>query len=179
MKKIIIVLFLITPLVIFAETQYRLKSDVYVDLLDEGGNKIRSGRIRSGTKIIIVQDDVKSETVKASNRKAKYIVPRMFKVTMPKMQLVKYSKCECEISTFFSGTFENCKKTHWNVHIRAYTEDGEDFESFEGYVSKTTKVGRRLETLLSDGKEHVLSLTVRYLDNETDNDVVEIVDFKK
>lgn len=103
----------------------------------------------------------------------------MFMATMPKMQHVKYSKCECKISTDFCGEFENCQKSHWAIRIFAYTDDREDYEMFLGYVRRTSAIGNRLMKLLSDGKEHVLSLVVQYTDKAIDNDVVEIVDFKK
>lgn len=179
MKKLIIGLLLIASFAILAETQYMLKSDVYADMIDEDGNRIRSGRIRAGTKVIIVQDDAKTEVVKNTRQKAKYIAPKMLKATMPKMQPVKYSKCKCEISTEFYGEFENCQNSHWAIRIWAYTDDGEDFETFLGYVKKTSTAGRRLMKLLSDGKEHVLSLVVQYTDKANDEGVVEIISFNK
>ena len=179
MKKLITGLFSIASFVIFADTQYRLKSDVYADMIDENGIKIRSGRIRAGTKIIIIQDDTKAEAVKNTRRKVKYIAPKMFMATMPKMQPVKYSKCECKISTDFYGEFENCQKSHWAICIFAYTDDGEDYEMFLGYVRRTSAISNRLMKLLSDGKEHVLSLVVQYTDKAIDNDVLEIIGFNK
>lgn len=179
MKKIVIAIVASTCLFGIAETTYQLKSDVYAYMLDESGNKVRSGKIRAGTKIIIVQNEAKEAGGKSGSTitSGSYIAPKMFKASMPKMKPVEYS-CECEISDLYCGEFYGCEKTHWSVSIKAYLRDGSDYESLWGYVAKSSPIGKKVSSILSDGKEHKMILVVRYTKNAEDSDSVEIVGVK-
>lgn len=179
MKKIVIAIVASTCMFGIAETTYQLKSDIYAYMLDESGNKVRSGKIRAGTKIIIVQDEVKEAGGKSGSAitSGSYIAPKMFKASMPKMKPVEYV-CECEISDFYGGEFYECEKTHWSVMIRAYLRDGSDYETLWGYVAKSSPIGKKVSAILSDGKAHKMTLVVRYTKNAEDSGCVEIVGVK-
>ena len=125
-----------------------------------------------------LENTERADTIQESKRVAKYIAPKMFKASMPKMKPVEYV-CDCEIDDYYNYEFDECEKTHWSVSIRAYTRDSEDWESFHGYVLKSSFVGKKISSILSDGKEHKMTLVIRFTKKaEINSDVVEIIGMK-
>lgn len=180
MKTIMMITCLILAGVSIAENTYILKSDVYAWLLDENGNKVKSGRIKSGTKITIVADEAPSTSTKAGAvqiGRVKHIPPKTFIATKAPGLASKFV-CVCTISDYFNYEWDGCEKTHWSIDIKAYTSDGEDWESFYGFVPKNSQLGKRLYNILSDGKEHKLNLVLQY-EKAEDSSCVKIIDVGK
>ena len=142
--------------------------------------------IKDGDYVINISSDFNDESNIDKTEKtneiiinnSSYIAPKMFKASMPKMKPVEYV-CDCEIDDYYNYEFDECERTHWSVSIRAYTSDGEDWESFHGYVLKSSSIGKKISSILSDGKEHKMTLVIRFTKKaEPSTNIVEIIDMK-
>lgn len=177
MKIIMMIACLVMAGFCHAENTYILKTDVYAWLLDENGNKVKSERIKSGTKITIVSDDAQTSSAKTGKEqigRVNHIPPKTFMATKAPGLASKFV-CTCTIYDYFNWEWGSCEKTHWSVRIKAYTSDREDWETFNGYVPKESQLGKRIFNILSDGKEHKLNLVLQY-EKALDSSCVKIVD---
>ena len=173
MNKIIAFVVVLATLFSYAnENVYMLKYDAYAWMLDKNGKKLKSGRFKAGTKFTIIVDD---ESSSAKVKDTKYIAPRTFKATAAPNRMAKFL-CKCEIDHYYNYEWRGCETTHWSIHIRAYSDDGEDCETFYAYVVKRSVLGKKIFDILKDGKTHWANVALRYVSAE-ESDMVEIVDF--
>ena len=177
-KVVMLIIGLMTMFSYANELVYMMKSDTYAWMLDDSGKKLKSGKFKAGTKfkiVVVDNEHVVANSAKTTN--VKYIAPKTFKATAAPKRMAKLL-CRCKLDDYYNYEWSDCEKTHWSIELYAYTDDQSDSELFSGFVEKKSALGKKIFSVLEDGKEHWANMVLQYQLAEGTS-AVKIIDFVK
>ena len=100
----------------------------------------------------------------------------MFKTTRPASGATLRAKVKLDDNYY--GKFDAMRGKYWSVEIFAYDAAWEDSEIFNGYISKSTPIGKKFIDLAKDGKQHRCLVKVTFTKDETFEDLLLIQDLE-
>lgn len=188
--RTLIALFAVGFALAVSAEQYRLKFSATVDVV-EGGQVTGQKRLKAGT-ILEPAETVGAEAVAASDasdnkkstkldKKASLVAsdmsPAIWKNKRPPHTVFR---AEIEMTDSYYYSWRDKKNTHWCVRINAKNADWEYANEgwLTGFVLKSTSVGKRIEAVLKDGKEHRALVQVKPTKFKDETDLCVIEEFE-
>lgn len=164
--------------------QYRLKTPATVDII-ENGEVVGVKRLKVG--VVLQPMEEKTEADTAIDKGAGSVVKKGGKLIPSKISVMMFKntqpasavfRAKIELNDGYYGPFDGKEKSYWSIYIRAYDSEWNDSERLDGYLSKASAVGKKLITIIQDGKEHACHVKVRPVKCEDSRDYVTIEDFE-
>ena len=167
------------PVILTGET-LRLKYPATVEVLNDDGKVSGTRKLKAGT-VVSVETSEATAPKNAAAKSGKKLTPSdlspiMFKTTRPASGATL--RAEVKLSDDYYGGFEKARGKFWSVDVYAYDAGWENYELFNGYVSKSTLIGKKLVEVVKDGNSHRCIVKVTFAKDETFEDLLLIQDFK-
>lgn len=148
--------------------QYRLKSSVRVDVLDEKGEVVETKTIPGGTVLSHEEDDT---TGVASRLKPSGMSVAEFKSRKPSKGAVFRVSISPSNHPSYYGIFEGKEKSVLKYEIDVREANGDFVTGFCGYCSRNSPIGKKLRLKVTDSSSVLAYVKVRPIKQMDDSDV--------
>ena len=184
MKESLLLSVVLLSLIPASAEQYKLKLPVTVDIV-EGGEVVGTKKLKAGT--LLQLSDVSEVPLAEDAKESKGLAKKGSKLTPSKISAMMFKntqpvsavfRAKIELNDGYYGPFDGKDKMYWSICINAYDEKWEVAERLDGYVSKSSQVGKRLISVVKDGKMHGCHIKVKPVKYEDLKDYVTIEDFE-
>ena len=148
--------------------QYRLKSSVRVDVLDEKGEVVETKTIPSGTVVTHEEDDKAGES---SRLKPSGMSVAEFKSRKPSKGAIFRVSISPSNHPSYYGIFEGKEKSVLQYDIDIREASGDFVTGFYGYCSRNSPIGKKLRLKVTDSSGVLAYVKVRPIKQMGDSDV--------